>query len=422
MEAFIILTLLIIGGLWFGFRLSKRENRIEESGNKEKLAISLPLRTEAESLTGVDIKVVEPTNVETTNKLKSESSTSQSIHSESKDAKAKERVKELSILRCPEVCEGCVKFNRKLKLEGGSLKLADMGLSMFGFPIKLAGEQLFAVLQERKIKIANVSKNLLIGETPVKFVQIIPPAYQFEKNASSGYVLFLFKPKSFYNYGTLFHLTPTSAEKLAEYFYIFPILTVLSKSKLVGICQEKKGKPSLIANFLYNGITGTFRILPGKRKYPVIIESVGNAPGNLLPKPLHLSYAELFTMENSNSLKTRSFGKAFELVYLNGEVSKLAVKKLLSFFIAEPKIPEFHYILKLVRKHKILSLKELLPFLEQIIDQKRDVKDIAFTYRLLAEYAYENGKKQEALKLAQKALSLDESVGVKRLISKLKNQ
>jgi len=370
-----------------------------------------------------------PNYDEKTNKEKSSSPKlpEQPIKRQEKKALETKTIK-LSSLICPESCTKCLMPPKELNMGGGPLKLSDLGLSTWGVPVEIGKEKFFITLDNETstVKIANLESSRIIGEIPVDSKNsIIQYAYLFTQSSedSTGYVLLVFNiTKRNCMHSLLVKLTPEIAERIAEYPRFLPILLASPRVKIAGICIEDGQDVSILVRFLFNGVLGVLRVLPGKKRYPFFLEHLGNAKGKLLPKPLHLPYAELFLMESSVSYKTRSFGKAFELFYTKKKSSKRVVKNIVSFFVTEPKVPEFYYLLRVIRKYNALSLEELLPYLEKAVNQKREVKDTAFIHRLFAEYFYEKNEFGKAKEHARQAISLDEEVGIKRLLSKLEKQ
>jgi len=353
-------------------------------------------------------------------------------------------IEKLKTLKCPENCQDCYPLSEKRKLILGD-QFFDMGKRMargfefivapMGFRFKVGGQVIFAAFTpERKLfHFLNLSewtgsqsddKKVNIGAAFVKSSKVHNEALVFTESHYQEYSLFFFSKAGIYPYlyGSLFSLFPTEVKKVAEYFYIPALVFSPKRVCISGLC--KRGKElSLVCNFFYNDLVGTYRILPGKKKYPVVLESIGTTSGELLPKALHLPYIELFLFGRSYSLETASFGKAFELLYLRGDIPKTGLKKLLMFFLENSKIPEFDYILKLYLKYQIFNLKALAEFAEKVIAKKEhSPKVIAFAHRVIAEYLASVRETDKALKHAQKAFSLDKNVGVKRLISKLQKQ
>ncbi len=427
-----LIVLILIGGAAYFLSKSKKKEtstqRLKE--NQKETTVFTSSKTQKilyESSQAKNSQAVEKENKNTNKK--------------SENNAEKRKTEELKKLKCPASCSECLPLGEKRVITYGDYTF-DIGgkptrgfefiVAPMGFRFKLGGNVLFAAFTpERKLfhflNLSEWKKNkekpekMNIGAAFVKSKDIHREAFFFDENYYQGYALFTFNLEGIhpYVYGVLFSTFPTQVKKAAEYFYIPALALIPERAYISGICKRER-ELSLIVNFEFNGMIGTYRILPGKRKYPVVIEELGNTLGNLLPKALHLPFIELFLFGNSYSLKTYSFGKAFEIAYLRGEIPKSGLKKILTFFLENPRLPELNYLLRLFLKHDLLDLKTLSKFSQQILSQEgRDDKDKAFAHRILAEYFASINEREKALKHARKALSLDENVGVKRLISKL---
>ena len=344
------------------------------------------------------------------------------------------------VFTCPSVCSECLKLTQKSKVEFGNFSFELNGkihrgfefiVAPMGFSFSVGGKKIFAAFTpERRIfhftslsnwELNKSTEGVTLEAHFVKSSQIQNTAFYFEENFYQGYGLFLFNQQSElpYLYGALFSLFPSQVKKAGEFFYIPPLAMLDQDCFIVGLCKQPK-LLSLIIRFKYKDIWGTFRVLPGKRKFPLVLEKLGNTPGELLPKALHLPYLELLLFGRSFSLKTYSFGEAFELAYLREQIPKSGFKKLLTFLLERPEIPEIDYILRLYLKYEILPSKTLAEFANKLLLQtNRKNTEKAFAHRVLAEYYYFAGKTVKSLEHAKKAISLDENVGVKRLIAKL---
>jgi len=358
-----------------------------------------------------------------------------------KDNKVSEKPKFLKDSLCPNSCSNCFEVKEEVNIDyyinpDWDIDLPATAYGIFNF--QLADNELFAVFDYKKSKksfhFINQTKKLTSGPYPAKAELIYDKALIFKDNEQQKRILFFFRDifkDSIYKYGILFLLSPESVEKISEYFYIPPLALPtlygdepysLSQLEIVGLCQKDK-EVSLIINFQRDKIKGVFRILPGKRKYPVILEKVGSSEGKLLPKVLHLPFLEIILFGRSPALGTTSLGKAFEILYLKGKVPKSYLKSILEFFIKSPELPELDYFLKLYTRFGILNKKVLLSYVSSIIESDKYPHNVkAFCYRLLAEFNYEQGNFADAEKFAKKALELNPEVGVKRLLKKLEKE